>query len=583
MCVCHTHIQAYTNTYTHTHTHTYTYTHICTQPHTHTFTHTHTAQRGATFSLYNDLYYNFIYDYIFFNYAPKITQVSSDAEREETQLKDATSRQESMDMRVQDEMSQALAKVHHFKLLYESQIQALGLQLGIDDKKDRSRISMDDKRQSQQRHSDTLLLQQQVQEEMKTLEHAKEQLSVEIEGIMAVSRSEDAGLRTNLDDLKDTATRLESEADVDKATAVAQEINQKASIEKLENKVQESKKFFTSKLHKFRSSVDHSARQRADLETKLQGQMRQVALNVTLQESKVRDMLTKLQNTNDILQQRLRADVADRAQATDASLSHLNAKVIALQENAHEWASSAQSKQEAAQTLDTSNERRLARLDQVLRSNSEATEREMEKVKRQDDALLQTLEAKALNAEQNAHATNASLLTEIHGAEDRIESRLDRERQWMLARISAAQSAGEVSRKQLQGQLNATLAATGNLLTAYQAMAAYGNAREQLFVYKTSRAKKQKSEFNTIGPTKEQEGAWRKARGASIGGGGGRDGRANAYEEEGKKEEEEAEAVAKRLAMAAATGKEEEEEEQKAEAMRAEMRETVICFIFAST
>jgi len=41
--------------------------------------------------------------------------------------------------------------------------------------------------------------------------------------------------------------------------------------------------------------------------------------------------------------------------------------------------------------------------------------------------------------------------------------------------------------------------------------------------------------------------------------------------------------VAKRHATEAATGKEEEEEEQKAEAMRAEMRETVICFIFAST
>jgi hypothetical protein len=242
--------------------------------------------------------------------------VSSDAEREETQLKDATSRQESMDMRVQDEMTQALAKVHHFKVLYESQIRALGLQIGIDDKRDHSRISTDDRRQSEQRHADSFQLQQQMQEEMKTLEHAKEQLSVEMEGIMAVSRSEDAGLKINLDNLKDTATRLESEADVDKATAVAQEINQKASIEKLENNVRVSKTSIASKLHALRFSIDDSARERADLETKLQGQMRQVAMNVTLQESKVRDMLTKLQNTNDILQQRLRADVANRAQVS---------------------------------------------------------------------------------------------------------------------------------------------------------------------------------------------------------------------------------------------------------------------------
>lgn len=230
--------------------------------------------------------------------------------------------------------------------------------------------------------------------------------------------------------------------------------------------------------------------------------------------------------------------------------------------------------------LETSNERRLAKLDQMIRENSEATEREMDKVKRKNEALLQTLEAKALNAEQNAHTTNASLLTEIHGAEDRIESRLDIESQFMLARISAAQSAGEVSRQQLQGQLNATLAATGNLLTAYQAMAAYNNAREQLFTDKASRTK---GRSQTLIERERAGGVWREARNASIGGwvGPGGDGRVNAYEEEGKKEEDEAEAVAKIHAAAAAKGKKKKEEEQKAEAMRAEMRETVFFVFFA--
>ena len=186
-------------------------------------------------------------------------KVTRDTLREEAELERATRRQDAMNAHVQGQLGHEQAKVGDFKAKFQTKLAALTAAIGKDDKEDDSQIQASGALETRQRSRDASVLQQQVLSEMKALEHEKQELSMELEGIMAVSRSEDAGLKDDLASLQHTAAKLSDEADVSKATLVAREIGDKESKAKLQHEVVEWEEHVSNHLRSLRDGVDHSA------------------------------------------------------------------------------------------------------------------------------------------------------------------------------------------------------------------------------------------------------------------------------------------------------------------------------------
>jgi len=91
----------------------------------------------------------------------------------------------------------------------------------------------------------------------------------------------------------------------------------------------------------------------------------------------------------------------------------------------------------------------------------------VDKIQTDDNKTIENLEQKIALDEQTANFTHQSVLSAIEQAENRILMQIVREKADMEARISSAKTEGETARRDLEGQLNATLATTENMLLAY--------------------------------------------------------------------------------------------------------------------
>ena len=386
------------------------------------------------------------------------SKIAVDVSLEDEQLARAQQRQTAYKQRLAAALQDERAAIEQERSKLGGQLAALSKAVSSHENTDETDMRDDDSHEEQARTQDYESLTRRVAAQMKRLEESKQQLEMELDGIMAVSRSKDADIEDKLGDLAHDVSGLQTRSQEQKAEEAADLARTLGMQDAIKKNVTTFRAEMKAKLNHMGDQIEQAARQRSQQSAALEASAQQLSQNITLQADATHELVQHLEDSDASLRAAVTAELEKKSKGALAQVDELSAQVSAVQQRSQEWAQEAADEQSKTDARLAASKALLSELTSSIEHAAAETHRRVAQVEQRDATGLHRLEHTFETIKDAANASRAELRAALAAAEDRITRKLEEQEAGVHANIAVTQQRSADSREALTAQLNSTVA-----------------------------------------------------------------------------------------------------------------------------